>query len=561
LEDHLRAEHSDDVTEQQLDSVVKVGETSTVDVREKCPICLVSSDMEGIGGLQNHIANHLERVAAFSLPATAANDEADGGSSVASRGGVASTGSDLSQDLSQISFDSDADRMEDILKAEEEEDMAADELTHAEQEVLHQGLEKLPQTPQGLLSAEALKNLPDSQQNRMDNFLSREEDDEEGLAEAEEHLAEVEAFRTYLLSLNGAQNVRFYRRYNWWRGQVHFADMNYARRALKEFDKNRFPDVRMKQPEGQAKLNFSVAATDKSVPTPNQAPSREYDEVSVSSGTLSYGSQTQGKRQSPILTIEDIPTLRTLYRSKGLSLRDQSYAPNDTYNQVISFIRHDIARLKVDCIINSANRAMKITRVPDSLNHYIHKAAGPSLKRECKTLGRVKDGAVRITAGYDLPAQYIIHAARPQYSGGKGMGKLNVLTQCYRAALKTAMDHDIRTIAFPCLAAGGCGFPPRVAARIALQEVREFLDVHKGHKFQRIVFCVFSGTDENAYKDFLPVFFPPTHGDLESVAAVEKLEKDMAETAALLKVMYTRGMFRCGHHVSYYQCRPSSDLC
>ena len=101
------------------------------------------------------------------------------------------------------------------------------------------------------------------------------------------------------------------------------------------------------------------------------------------------------------------------------------------------------------------------------------------------------------------------------------MGQFNLLTECYRGSLKAAMGHGIKTLAFPCLAAGGCGFPSRVAARIALQEVREFLDVYKGYSFERIIFCVYNAVDEKAYMDFLPVFFPPTHGNLEHAIPFE----------------------------------------
>ncbi len=95
------------------------------------------------------------------------------------------------------------------------------------------------------------------------------------------------------------------------------------------------------------------------------------------------------------------------------------------------------------------------------------------------------------------------------------MGSYNVLTECYRSALRMASNYEFKTIAFPCLGAGGCGFPSRVAARVALQEVREYLDSHTDYDFERIIFCVNSAQDEKAYTDFLPVFFPPTHGDVD----------------------------------------------
>jgi O-acetyl-ADP-ribose deacetylase (regulator of RNase III) len=119
------------------------------------------------------------------------------------------------------------------------------------------------------------------------------------------------------------------------------------------------------------------------------------------------------------------------------------------------------------------------------------------------------------------------------------MGKFNLLTECYRGALRTARENNIKTIAFPCLATGGCGFPSRVAARTALQEVREFLDVYKTNPFERIIFCVFNGTDEKSYQEFLPIFFPPTHGDIELQPAL-KSKRDPALLAVQVQDAFTR---------------------
>lgn len=179
--------------------------------------------------------------------------------------------------------------------------------------------------------------------------------------------------------------------------------------------------------------------------------------------------------------------------------RDQSYAPNDYYNRTISFCYYDLTRLKVDAIVNSANSGMMITNSPETLNHAVHKAGGPGLTKEARSKGKVKAGQVELTHGHDLPSAWVIHASRPRFSGSKGMGHFNVLTECYRSALRMALNYEFKQIAFPCLGTGGCGFTPRVAARIALQEVREYLDAHANNCFERIVFCVNSALDEKAY--------------------------------------------------------------
>jgi O-acetyl-ADP-ribose deacetylase (regulator of RNase III) len=115
------------------------------------------------------------------------------------------------------------------------------------------------------------------------------------------------------------------------------------------------------------------------------------------------------------------------------------------------------------------------------------------------------------------------------------MGEFNILTECYRSALKMAGNYEMKTVAFPCIGTGLSGFPPRVAARIALQEVREYLDAHTNHRFERIIFCVNSAADEKAYMDFFPVFFPPTHGDLDKARTSDWSANRAALAAQILE--------------------------
>lgn len=232
--------------------------------------------------------------------------------------------------------------------------------------------------------------------------------------------------------------------------------------------------------------------------------------VYVKSGTED---DAKDKDTKASLRVSDIPNLRSLYRSRRLLQRDQSFNPNDSYNQTISLIHHDLTHIRVDAIVNGANRAMKAAG-GETLNTAIYQAAGPGLARESKTKGRLKNDAI-LTSGHKLPSKHIIHVLRPSFSHKSTMGSFNQLVGCYRNALDMAIKLELKTLAFPCIGTGGVGFPPRLAARTVLQDIREYLDKHPEHKLERIVFCVNSAADEMAYIDFLPVFFPPTHDDLE----------------------------------------------
>ncbi|KAF1850975.1 uncharacterized protein K460DRAFT_382512 [Cucurbitaria berberidis CBS 394.84] len=546
LENHLRRKHIDSFPESEVSNIVKVGETATLDLRQECPICYVSADTADLGDFQSHIAQHLERIATFALP-NAIEDDSDGASSAASRG--------WSGDMSLHS---------DSTEGQEDEKKEADTLQDARSPSLTQSVEP----SRMVLSAESLQQVPDASQSRVDMIASQLneqgnvddpplDDDESGgqhveqeevdetPAEVQEHLEQRDNFRTYMMSLSGSESVRFYKQYGAWSGQAIFKDDAAALQALESFDARRFPSVRVHLSSlSKSRLKFALSnpprGKAKRLP-PNRQSNLETQENedtrSASSGSIVHDGEEEKNKRGPILTVSEIPTLRSLYRSRRLMQRDQRYAPNDVYNRMISFCYYDLTRLKVDAIVNSANSAMKITKSPETLNHAVHKAAGPGMRQEAKSKGKVKAGQVELTHGYDLPSPWVIHASRPQYSASKGMGEFNVLTQCYRSALKMALNYDFKQIAFPCLGTGGCGFPPRVAARIALQEVRDFLDAHTDNNLERIVFCVMSAVDEKAYMDFFPVFFPPTYGDLE----VAKSSEWSANRAALaIQVLETR---------------------
>ncbi|KAF2676721.1 hypothetical protein K458DRAFT_351264 [Lentithecium fluviatile CBS 122367] len=519
LRGHLQQKHGENFPESQLDSIVNVGETSTVDTRPLCPICYTRADTEGMN-FQNHLANHLERIAAFALPKNS-DDDADGASSQASRGRTDSVGSQALSDVSPVSDEDEDDGAEDL------------ELNASNQSLAHDtslsAARSNEMLPVQALSAELLRDLPDARQDRLNILLASHRGEDHGHddvgrygtpAGVEKHMADMEAFRKYLMTLPGAQSVRFYRRYGPWRGNAHFKDEPSATAALNLFDKDKYPEVTLRQHDKKTSLKFSVPQEDrgdKAKPHQPRTYTNEPESLSNSS-TSTYASDEEQETSEETRTVlaDEVPAIRSLYRSGILLQREQSYAPNDSYNQIISFCFSSLIRLKVDAIVNSSNRSMKMEKFAHTLNNTVHKAAGPELQKETKGFSKMKTGQATITKGYRLPGANIIHVARPDYRGDKGMGQYNILSECYRSALRLAVGHKLKTVAFPLLGAGGCGFPPRVAARVALQEVREFLDTHKGHPFEKIIFAAYSTVEEKAFMDFLPVFFPPTHGDVEN---------------------------------------------
>jgi O-acetyl-ADP-ribose deacetylase len=154
----------------------------------------------------------------------------------------------------------------------------------------------------------------------------------------------------------------------------------------------------------------------------------------------------------------------------------------------IEIIVADITTLEVDAIVNAANSSLLGGGGVDGA---IHRAAGPDLLAECRTLGGCPTGEARITRGYRLPARHVIHTVGPIWQGG-GAGEEGLLTNAYANSLAVAASNELRSLAFPAISTGVYAFPPDRAARIAVATVADRLT--RGAHFSKIIFCCFSAS-------------------------------------------------------------------
>jgi len=163
----------------------------------------------------------------------------------------------------------------------------------------------------------------------------------------------------------------------------------------------------------------------------------------------------------------------------------------------ITLLKGDITKLDVDAIVNAANESLLGGGGVDGA---IHRAAGPQLLEECKTLGGCPTGQARITKGYNLSAKFVIHTVGPVWRGGKNNeGKL--LADCYRNSLRLASENNIKTIAFPCISTGVYCFPKEKAAQIAVEEVNNFLK--NNNVVENVSFVCFDEESFTIYKKLL----------------------------------------------------------
>jgi O-acetyl-ADP-ribose deacetylase (regulator of RNase III) len=158
-------------------------------------------------------------------------------------------------------------------------------------------------------------------------------------------------------------------------------------------------------------------------------------------------------------------------------------------------ITADITTLAVDAIVNAANETLLGGSGVDGA---IHRAAGPQLLAECRTLHGCRTGEAKITLGHRLPAKHVIHTVGPVWDGGNA-GEATLLAACYRNSLALAEERGLHSIAFPAISTGIYGYPKDLAARIAVDTVRAFA----AQSLREVTFCCFSEEDRQRYEALL----------------------------------------------------------
>ena len=166
-------------------------------------------------------------------------------------------------------------------------------------------------------------------------------------------------------------------------------------------------------------------------------------------------------------------------------------------NNRIELVSSDITTLEVDGIVNAANNSLLGGGGVDGA---IHRAAGPALLEECRKLNGCETGEAKITKGYNLPAQYVIHTVGPVWHGGTS-GEDDLLASCYQESFKFAREFTLQSIAFPAISTGVYGFPKHRAAHIAIRETLKALAENKG--LARVLFVYFNTETGIAYEEAL----------------------------------------------------------
>lgn len=175
-------------------------------------------------------------------------------------------------------------------------------------------------------------------------------------------------------------------------------------------------------------------------------------------------------------------------------------------NTLLELVRGDLTDQAVDAIINAANPSLLGGGGVDGA---IHRAAGPALLEECRTIARARGplppGEAVLTRAYSLPCRFVIHTVGPIWAGG-GKNEAETLAGCYRSSLNLALEHELRSVAFPSIATGAFGYPIGEAASVALQTAREVLLEERG--LERVLFVLFVERDLEVYRKALEALRP-----------------------------------------------------
>jgi len=204
-----------------------------------------------------------------------------------------------------------------------------------------------------------------------------------------------------------------------------------------------------------------------------------------------------------LIPLVEIPSIGLYYKFGRLQPSSTATinTANYTFNYKVGYVRNDVTVMHMDAIVNAAKNSLL---GGSGIDGAIHKAAGPDLLKECRTLHGCETGSAKITDAYKLPCRKVIHAVGPDYTEHDPAEAQELLQACYRTCLELAVENGLQNIAFPCLSAGIYGYPAKAAAETALGEVRKFLESGKGDSLKKIVFCIFTDKDEEAYNKLIP---------------------------------------------------------